>query len=430
MRTSLAADARWIALSGLAPVLLTLVLIALGLAAQSRGAEPQYALRIGQPRPVTATLTYELDVPAMDVKQWIFFVAAAPELAGQTKVRTIVDPRGVKVDDLRIRDRKLVVARDGGAGVEHQAKITITYQASLASRDLIHALAATPPAVPDANAMEQSPPAKPSAKPKPAAKPIDLTPNERKLYLASTEWSNHTDATFADLLTANNLRRTADESEIAFARRVFAFAKSHGKYTLKPTEEKTAASVAKNYTTDCCGWSNWFVAVLRASGVPARALVGRWAASAENGDLLNRQQYSQEHVRAEFFVSGIGWIPVDVSQAVQHDGGRENWRYFGHDRGDFLTMHADVDFEVITKETGKLQFHALQLPAWHVIGKGTIKDWTGAHSWRVVDQLVEVADAKGAAPKSKSPTAKGGTTKGAAPAARVPPPPAASATGE
>jgi hypothetical protein len=46
-----------------------------------------------------------------------------------------------------------------------------------------------------------------------------------------------------------------------------------------------------------------YVSALRANGIPARTLVGRWARSAEGTGQLDGQAWYQTHVKTEFFVS-------------------------------------------------------------------------------------------------------------------------------
>jgi transglutaminase-like putative cysteine protease len=66
---------------------------------------------------------------------------------------------------------------------------------------------------------------------------------------------------------------------------------------------------------ECGDYSCLFVALCRASGIPARPVVGRWARSVKN----------DWHVWAEFFLPGYGWVPADPTVEDSSGG-----NYFGH----------------------------------------------------------------------------------------------------
>jgi transglutaminase-like putative cysteine protease len=70
---------------------------------------------------------------------------------------------------------------------------------------------------------------------------------------------------------------------------------------------------------ECGDYAALLVALCRAAGIPARSVVGFWA---------NRGQANAPHVWAEFFLPGIGWIPVDPS--VGDSGWLAQERCFGN----------------------------------------------------------------------------------------------------
>jgi transglutaminase-like putative cysteine protease len=135
--------------------------------------------------------------------------------------------------------------------------------------------------------------------------------------------------------------------------------------------------------SDCGGLSVLFATVLRSQGVPTRTLVGRWANSAKANDKVGEIEYFQEHVKAEFFANGVGWVPVDVSAAVVHDKTPAKLGYFGIDRGDFLTMHFDSDLAVDTLHFGVRTINLLQGVCYWARGAGTFKDAVQRENWEV-----------------------------------------------
>ena len=135
--------------------------------------------------------------------------------------------------------------------------------------------------------------------------------------------------------------------------------------------------------TDCGGLSALFVSVMRASDIPARMLVGRWAESGKEGDKVGGVTYYQEHVKAEFHADGVGWIPVDMASAVSYDQSKEGLRYFGQDEGDFLVLHIDADLRIDMRLFGRQDVGWLQGAALWVKGAGKFDDEKLSETWKV-----------------------------------------------
>ncbi|MHC5054232.1 MAG: transglutaminase-like domain-containing protein [Planctomycetota bacterium] len=184
-------------------------------------------------------------------------------------------------------------------------------------------------------------------------------------------------------LDANGLRRGAGEGEVDLARRVFQVIAKGSSYEYLGRQERTASHVARAGKSDCGGLATLFVAALRSQGVPARVLAGRWAKSARPGERAGPACYFQEHVKAEFFASGVGWVPADLSSAVVHDKSPGKLRYFGNDDGDFLTFHVDTDLELDTLHFGRKTVTYLQKAAYWATGSGDFEGAVVDEDWRV-----------------------------------------------
>jgi transglutaminase-like putative cysteine protease len=94
-------------------------------------------------------------------------------------------------------------------------------------------------------------------------------------------------------------------------------------------------------------------------------------------------QYYQQHVKAEFYAEQIGWVPVDLSSAVERDRSPTELEYFGRDQGNFLTIHIDPLVQVDTLHFGRQTFTWLQGVHYYASGKGTLRDKTLDEQWRV-----------------------------------------------
>jgi len=169
-----------------------------------------------------------------------------------------------------------------------------------------------------------------SGKPSSAVSP--LSAEERQLYTDMRGLSMaHTPERLRSWIDTNNLRRAASESDVQFAYRVHEFLRVHFKYGHPASTEWAVDAVAKSGQDDCFGLSRVFVAVLRSSGIPARALPGRMI---DDGGT---------HVKAEFHAEGVGWIPVEIAGGVT-DKHSPLTNYFGQDHADMLYMPYGSDY--------------------------------------------------------------------------------------
>ncbi len=109
---------------------------------------------------------------------------------------------------------------------------------------------------------------------------------------------------------------------------------------------------------ECGDYSSLFIALSRASGIPARAVVGYWT---ESG-------IDQTHVWAEFYLEGIGWIPVDPTIGQSRSDLKQY--YFGNmdNRRVILNRGFNIDLEPTAPNNYIAPF--LQVPLYWFWGKG------------------------------------------------------------
>lgn len=329
-------------------------------AAPAAAQQPRYKLESTDRQKVTATLTYELRTTDFAVSKWMIFLPEPPELPSQSAVKTTASPVGKVVaekSDLarKVRYIEIPVARPkAGGGVALKLEV----EAVLRARKLV-------PLAPNEAPPEVAP----------------LTATERRGYLAATTNIDHDAGAFREWLDAKELRRTRGESELDLAARVLETIRADFRYKYDPDQEKRASVACRLKTTDCGGMSYLFVAALRANGVPARLLVGRYARPPKPGTKPPEAEYLQGHISTEFFAAGIGWVPVDPTFV---NGSRGPVRDFvGRDPGDLLVLHVDPDlrlpFPDKDRESQWLQF----APAYWTTGKGTFDGQFGPTTWDV-----------------------------------------------
>ncbi|MBL8794937.1 MAG: transglutaminase domain-containing protein [Planctomycetia bacterium] len=320
-----------------------------------------YRLDIYPVRRIEAELVYHQKCPNLQAREWIVFVARPPELPSQSDVKLSVEPRGQPMVESSPLQRDLLLLRLPGDGARwQQFEVKVQVQARLHARRLL-----------------------PREPRQPITPAVVLPVLERQRFLTAHGLCDHSSREFQRWLDARKLRRSPGESDVDFARRAFLAVTQNWKYDYRSGQERQASKLVTEQATDCGGMSLVFTAALRANGIPARVLAGRWAESSRPGELAGGVPFHQTHVKAEFFADGIGWVPVDPSSAVLHDRTKDGLRYFGNDPGDFLTLHLDTDLQVETVHFGPKTLPWLQGVAYWVTGAGNADRCVTSEKWEV-----------------------------------------------
>lgn len=338
----------------------SLMLLSAASLAVGAGPSPAYTLEIAETQRIEAVLTYEIKMPKLLAREWIVYAAKAPELPGQIRVSTTLEPGGKASFELSPERRPIVTTRVSGQnGREHEIIIHLKYQATLRSRELV-------PLKSSRTVSEATP----------------LSEKNRQTYLelgGDFDWKTEP---VQKWVREHRLQRNKDEGDIDFARRVFVAVKKNFAYEYKSEMNRHASAVCKAGKSDCGGLSMFLVTILRGNNIPARTLVGRWALSSKAKELVGELAYYQTHVKAEFFASGIGWVPVDIASGLDDKIG-DGLSHFGNDPGDFLVLHVNPNMRLDSIHFGKQDIETLQGPAYWVTGKGSVEPTVTHERWEV-----------------------------------------------
>ncbi len=90
------------------------------------------------------------------------------------------------------------------------------------------------------------------------------------------------------------------------------------RYELLDEGLRGAKAVVQTGVGECGDYASLFIALCRASGIPARSVVGYWAVSG----------IEQTHVWAEYYIEPYGWMPVDPTVGQSQPSQRDY--YFGN----------------------------------------------------------------------------------------------------
>jgi hypothetical protein len=328
--------------------------------------QPAYHLEAAPVRHIRAAYTFQVHIPKLTPQEWVLFAAMPPTMAGQQDLHVAMNHEGHLDTEKSPFRRPILAARVPAREAEEAQGVTVavTTEATLYSRRL----AAGAPAEPV----------------------VALDAEERRLALAKTPTEDFTDPAFLGWLQRSRLIRGANESDVDFAGRAFLSLKHASAYLYTgPFQVRQASKVCTSLRTDCGGFAVLFVSALRANRIPARTLCGRWAKSAGSNEPM-----MQMHVKSEFWAEGVGWVPCDLSSAVQSDRDGNTLRYFGDDTGDFLVQHTDTDLRFDTVYFGEQTRAFVQRAAYWVRGTGTSAAGQESETWQV-EELPLPVKAKG-----------------------------------
>lgn len=342
--------------------------------AQEERAERKFVLETKPAKTIEATLTQTITVPECRVEKWVLFAARPVDGPGQRNVTWSMDPPAKESHELgslgALGSRRPVlvakVAVKDGENEEnrHAVTVRVTYRAELLGRDLKpRGTGATPGGTP----ADVEPPGK----------------RERAAALAATTTFDFDSAEFQDWLDHAGLRPNSEETEMDFAARAFKGVKGACGYEYTEDMDRRSSHVCACRKSDCGGLSALFVSVLRANGIPARQLMGRWARSEKPGEKVGDVEYHQQHAKAEFFAAGVGWVPADPTSAVLWDKSADGLAFFGHDAGDLLVFHYDDDFRLRTVLLNVQQLPYLQQVGFWVTGDGPLDGLRYETMWEV-----------------------------------------------
>lgn len=304
-------------------------------------------------RTVEATLDVEIHTPVLFVAEWVVVVPSPPEHAGQTDVihelRLNNRPAGLASTENSPLARPIRSMRVPGTGDFHLLSFQSRYRVQLHSRRL--------------------------ASGKAPGAPAELPRAHRDFYLQSSPTVDFKNPGFQARVRQRKWLRDRQESEWAFAHRVFRSIVDEGKYVPGGDQDRRPQVVGRTLSSDCGGFSLLYVAVLRNAGIPARTLWGRWAKSQENDN-------AQFHVKAEWFATDAGWVPVELAGAITWQG-IEKDDLFGNDNGDFITLHVDTDLKINTIHFGQKDVGWRQGSLFWAKGFGPLDGHTFEETWNV-----------------------------------------------
>jgi hypothetical protein len=192
--------------------------------------------------------------------------------------------------------------------------------------------------------------------------------SDYKLYTRSEKYIEVNDPKIMQL--ADEI--AGDETNLyLLARKFYDYILDTKKYQLLEQGLNGAKFILENGYGECGDYSALFIALSRAKGIPARPVIGYWAISGNE----------QTHVWAEFYLEGIGWIPVDATIGQQSSAKRAY--YFGNMDNQRVILSKGYNHVLTPAGPDGYVAPILQVPLWWFWGSGEPSQLQMTHGWDV-----------------------------------------------
>lgn len=294
---------------------------------------PKYAMEVTGAKHVVGVWQIRVYTTNFPAAEWMISFPVASDLPRQTGAKTALTPNGELLKESSPAQRPFLSLRvrpvDGIT--EQSLSLAVRYEATLLARKMVSVRG-------DSTGSPPSP----------------LGTREKGIYSASTPTLDFRSEPFQAWLENHNLRRGESEDEVDFGRRVFSTMLQTFHY--KDGVPINAASKVCNLAElDCDTLSVVFVSAMRANQVSARVLFAWPAKTIRAGP----KGIISGHAQAEFFASGVGWVPVDVARALTaRSAGRDPARHFGEDDGTHLVAQVDPDY-ILKSPVGPMRVNSM-----------------------------------------------------------------------
>jgi len=173
---------------------------------------------------------------------------------------------------------------------------------------------------------------------------------ENPLYRLYLQPERYIESTNPKIIKISNQVAGDETNPYKIARKFYDYIIDTADYRLLGRGLMGAKSLANTGFGECGDYAALFVALSRAKGIPARPVVGYWAVSGTD----------QTHVWAEFYIEGLGWIPVDPT--IGQDNQRDY--YFGNMDNQRVIVNKGFNIKLVPPGPDNYTAPFLQVPLW------------------------------------------------------------------
>lgn len=170
-----------------------------------------------------------------------------------------------------------------------------------------------------------------------------------KLYTRPERYIESDDPQIVDL--ANHIA-AGETNPYILARKFYDYVIANAHYHVLGKGLLGAKALLTSGEGECGDYSALFIALARARGIPARPVVGYWAVSG----------IDQTHVWAEFYLEGLGWIPVDPT--IGQHSLKDQEYYFGNMDNKRVILNKGFNIQLNPPGPDNYIAPFLQVPLW------------------------------------------------------------------
>jgi hypothetical protein len=179
---------------------------------------------------------------------------------------------------------------------------------------------------------------------------IEPYDKDNPLYKLYTKPERYIESTDSEIVEIANQVAGDEANPYLVARKFYDYVIDTAEYKLVGRGLLGAKALVENGVGECGDYASLFIALARAKGIPARPVVGYWAISGTD----------QTHVWAEFYLEGLGWIPVDPT--IGQDRQREY--YFGNMDNQRVILNKGFNIKLVPPGPDNYVASFLQVPLW------------------------------------------------------------------
>ena len=190
-------------------------------------------------------------------------------------------------------------------------------------------------------------------------------------YIKYTKPETYVESTDPEITALASSLTTEEDNPYSLARKFYDYIIGHVKYKQLGQGLNGAKYLLENGVGECGDYSALFIALCRASGIPARSVVGYWALSGNE----------QTHVWAEFYLEDLGWVPVDVTIGQLEKSNKDY--YFGNMDNQRVVLSKGFNSPLLPAAPGNYIAPILQCPLWWYWGSGDANSFILDRSWTV-----------------------------------------------
>ena len=190
--------------------------------------------------------------------------------------------------------------------------------------------------------------------------PNEIQPYDKKspLYKLYTRPESFIESTDQQIVGIANQVASGEENPYLLAQKFYNYVVETAHYRLVGKGLLGAKALLTNGEGECGDFASLFIALSRAKGIPARSVVGYWAITG----------IEQTHVWAEFYIEGIGWIPVDPTIGQQSDSNKKY--YFGNMDNQRVILEKGFNIPLDPPAPDNFLAPLMQGPSWWFWGDG------------------------------------------------------------